>query len=343
MACRCCCRCVAITGALVALGLAIAYPLLVMHAMQERPQPPPEMLKLAGINFIKLDDGRYLEYHMAGDPQGTPVLLFQGTLQTGKTVCLLADKLFSEHNLRAICPTLPGYGYSTWKETADPWTTYYKDIEQLASHLGITKFAGVAGWSGGGLPAAVMASTAPDLVGQLLLVVGAPPDPTWYDYGLGGKFFLWLCAHTRITEVLVHYMIVPMLQNNCTSFFTMSGTPEEVIHLASLMPGGVDAICEEMVQCVTQHSDRGYSSIGTTWLHPVEINWSNVANRRVDIVFAEYDVLITPKAAYEYHNHIPGSNLYRFDNATHASAGLDVTQYLSVLWGEEPTNLLTKL
>eukprot|EP01105_Mastigella_eilhardi_P019433 TRINITY_DN456_c0_g1_i1.p2 TRINITY_DN456_c0_g1~~TRINITY_DN456_c0_g1_i1.p2 ORF type:complete len:348 (-),score=86.90 TRINITY_DN456_c0_g1_i1:51-1058(-) len=328
-----CCWC-AVAAAVAAAAVLAFY--VVATAVAVPPQPPQGVLRAANVSFVVLDDGRYLEYHTAGDPDGVPVLLFQGTLQTGRTVCALTSELLRAHGMRGVCPTLPGYGFSSWSEA--PWSAYHHDIEQLADHLHIEKFAAVAGWSGGGLPAVVTASTMPDRVGRLLLVVAAPPDPSWYDYGTLGHGYLWLASHTPINDVLVHHLVVPLLRRNCPAFLAKSGPPAEAARLAALVPGGIDTICADMVRSVTDCGDRAYAAIGRRWFVSTPVDWAAVARRRVDVVYAADDALITPRAGLMYHEHVPASNLYVYDGG-HGVAGVDVGAYLSLLWGEEPTGV----
>eukprot|EP00727_Mastigamoeba_balamuthi_P009201 m51a1_g4903 hypothetical protein (1084) ;mRNA; f:156454-162677 len=290
------------------------------------------------ITGLVLPDGRYLEYHEAGDPQGTPFLLFQGTLQTGRTVCSLVHKVFKQRGLRAVCPTLPGYGFSSWSER--PLAEYYRDVESLSDALGIGSWAGVAGWSGGGLVAAAVASAMPARAGQLLLVVPAPPDPAWYDYGALGRAYLWLAAHTRVNELLCHYYVVPTLRRNCTAFLRLAGTSDEVASMEGLVAGGLQAICDDMVRSVSDHTDRAYASLGERWLVRTPVAWERLSGTRVDIVYAESDTLVTPLSARMYHSSIPGSTLFRYPGVGHAVAGLDVGAYIGLLWGEEPSTLV---
>jgi pimeloyl-ACP methyl ester carboxylesterase len=280
-----------------------------------------------------------MEYHEAGDLHGTPVLLLQGTLQTGRTLCRLANASFAAHGLRAVCPTLPGYGYSTWTDL--PLTEYWRDIEQLADHLGIAKFAGLGGWSGGGLVATAVASGMPvaRLGDTLLLVVAAPPSIWWYNYSTLGRAYLWVAGHTRLNELLTHYAVLPMLRRNCTAFFTLSTPADELEQLqhSPSSPYSMDAICADMVQSVSDYCERGYTSLATKWMVETPIDWAQVSlggMRKTTIVYAERDTLITPLAALRYHEHIPGSTLYCAPGQGHGTVGIDVLPYIGVFWGE---------
>jgi pimeloyl-ACP methyl ester carboxylesterase len=321
---------VAVTSVLIAVGIQQAL---------EVPSPAPtSLLQSLGIRHIVLQDGRIMEYHVSGDPSGTPALCIQGTLQTGRSVCKLVDEEFKNHGLKAVCPTLPGYGYSSW--TDEPVINYPQDVKQLADKLGIQKFKGVAGWSGGGPVAAAIASELPDLAGNvLLLAVAAPPDREWYDYSTAGKAFLWLAANTRINELLTHFVVLPMLKSNCTSFFNMAGTEEELAKMTAI--SSVADICADMVRSVSDHCARGYTSTAQKMFGKIPLDWENIhheGKRKTSIVYAEKDTLITPQSAFKYHENITGSQLYCFKGEGHGVVGLDVVQYLGVFWDEKPTS-----
>jgi len=295
--------------------------------------------KYPNLNFIQLKDGRIMEYHESGDKNGKPILCIQGTLQTGYSMCKLVHPFFIEHGLRAICPTLPGYGWTSWYEDTVP--AYSRDIVELADQLGITKFEAVGGWSGGGLIAASIASELPSRVGQLLLVVAAPPDIYWYDYPMIGHLYLWLAGNTRINELLTHFIVLPILRDNCTNFLLMN-TPSEELQLLTEHGNTLQDICVDMIRSV-EYCERGYSSLAQRWFVPTLINWNNIAGnymgsaepRKVTIVYGEKDALITPKSALKYHENIPGSKLYCFKGAGHM-AGMALAEYIGVLWDEEP-------
>jgi len=252
-------------------------------------------------------------------------------------VCNQVHPFFQEKGFRAICPTLPGYGYSSYYDFTIPG--YSQDILQLADQLHITKFEAIAGWSGGGLVAASITSELPTLVDHLLLIVAASPVPTWMDFSTLGHLYLSLATQTRINELLVHFVVLPMLRNNCTDFFVQHIAQDE-IQLLSDYGTTLDYMCEDMIYSVS-HCERGYSSLAERWAVNTQINWDNVSgksqgyNRQVTIIYGEKDNMITPVVARKYHEHIPGSTMYCKSGAGHMT-GLAVSDFIGVLWGEKP-------
>ena len=94
---------------------------------------------------VSLTDGRKLGYSIIGE--GKPVLYFHGTASS-RLETLLFKQLAYTNQLQIIGIDRPGYGLSTFT----PRTRiqdFADDVNQLADHLSIEKFA-LLGWSGGG-------------------------------------------------------------------------------------------------------------------------------------------------------------------------------------------------
>src|SRR3989338_3821562 len=118
-----------------------------------------------------LSNGRVLYYQEAGTKEGYPMLLIHGALGTGDFSIYQA--LFEELNIRAISPTLPGWGRSD--PVADrqllAWT---EDVTQLMDSLEITEFD-VCGISLGGPHALACAIGLPSRVRKTLVINGHAP------------------------------------------------------------------------------------------------------------------------------------------------------------------------
>ena len=123
----------------------------------KRPLPVATVLQLA--------DGRSLAYSELGDPKGTPVLAFHGT--PGSRLQLAdAHEAAAAGGVRLVLPDRPGYGLSSWspRRRLRDWAG---DVEALADHLGLDRFA-VVGVSGGGPHALACAA----ILGQRVTAVG---------------------------------------------------------------------------------------------------------------------------------------------------------------------------
>lgn len=119
-----------------------------------------------------LSDGRRLGYWGYGDQTGTPIMLFHGT--PGSRVWFLEDdQMAKAMGIHLISTDRPGYGLSTYQKnrTILDWAV---DIEELATHLGLTRFS-VLGVSGGGPFAAACALALPERIHHTALVSSATP------------------------------------------------------------------------------------------------------------------------------------------------------------------------
>ncbi|WP_226658770.1 alpha/beta fold hydrolase [Pseudalkalibacillus hwajinpoensis] len=119
-----------------------------------------------------LSDGRKLGYWEYGDQTGTPIMLFHGT--PGSRIWFLEDdELAKARGIYLISTDRPGYGLSTFQKnrTILDWAV---DVEELATHLGLTRFS-VLGVSGGGPFAAACAFALPERIHRTALVSSATP------------------------------------------------------------------------------------------------------------------------------------------------------------------------
>lgn len=122
---------------------------------------------------MQLRDGRWLGYLDYGDPAGTPIFCFHGT-PNSRLAHFADDNLLKELHIRLIVPDRPGYGLSDFQPRRHllDWPA---DVEQLADHLGIQRFA-VLGRSGGGPHAAACAYSIPQRLTRVGIVSGGPPQ-----------------------------------------------------------------------------------------------------------------------------------------------------------------------
>jgi len=93
-----------------------------------------------------LSDGRRLGFADYGPADGVPVLLFGGASARYLKPC--SDDLLRQAGVRLIIVERPGYGLSDFqpKRTLLDWPG---DVEQLADHLKLARFAVLAGSQGG--------------------------------------------------------------------------------------------------------------------------------------------------------------------------------------------------
>ncbi len=147
---------------------------------------------------MTLPDGRRLDYHDQGPPNGAPVLFsHMGFGQLRWTGPML--KLAFKHGLRVICPVRAGYGQSTpIDQGADVLEVTRDDTRALMDHLGIEKLPYVS--QGNDLIfAADLAAEAPERVSEIIGICARPflnGDIHYAARGGWHRFYLSTAKHS---------------------------------------------------------------------------------------------------------------------------------------------------
>lgn len=121
---------------------------------------------------LTLTDGRTLSWWSYGDPAGTPVIFNHG-FSDSRLIRNPDDDLTASLGVRMIAADQPGVGEST-RRSGRRMADWGSDMEQLADHLGLDRFA-VAGHSGGGPHALAIAAQLPDRVTRGVLASPVGP------------------------------------------------------------------------------------------------------------------------------------------------------------------------
>src|SRR5690242_3662643 len=127
---------------------------------------------------ISTADGRRLSVVEAGEPEGSPVLVHNGT-PNSRLLYEPTVRLAESQGIRMIGYDRPGYGGSD----RDPGRTVAScagDVRTIANALGIERLA-VWGISGGGPHAIACAALLPDLVPAVAVLASIAP---WGAEGL---------------------------------------------------------------------------------------------------------------------------------------------------------------
>lgn len=145
--------------------------------------------------FIKLANGRKLSYHEQGQKSGVPIIMLHGT--PGSRIWFDEDDPVPlEMGVRAIYPDRPGYGLSDFYP-GHSFSTYAKDVRQLADALGIQEFY-VMGVSGGGAFAAACSLFLEDRVKGAALVSSTCPNSyikSNHGMSTGNRVAFWLAKN----------------------------------------------------------------------------------------------------------------------------------------------------
>ena len=153
---------------------------------------------------ISLPDGRSLELHEGGDPDGFPIVVHHGTPSSG----LLYERWATE-GVRLVGFDRAGYGGSTRNHGRDI-AAVVADVEALADALGLERFA-TWGISGGGPHALACAALCGDRLTAAASLAGvAPWNAEGLDWlaGMGEgnlvEFRLTLEGEASLTPALEH-------------------------------------------------------------------------------------------------------------------------------------------
>lgn len=123
-------------------------------------------------DVITLPDGRRLNWHEFGDPNGSPVIYTSGTPVSGLYGASY-DEPARAAGLRWISPDKPGYGGSDYQRGRS-LVSWADDLAALAGHLGLGRFA-LAGESGGGPFTLAAAHGLSDRVSVVALIASGAP------------------------------------------------------------------------------------------------------------------------------------------------------------------------
>lgn len=136
------------------------------------------------MKLVKLNNGEEIHYLEIGDRQNQTLVLIHGNMTSSVHFDLLIGKL--KHSYHIIALDLRGFGQSTYKNPISSLKEFAEDVNEVISHIGVTK-AVVLGWSTGGGIAMELALLRPELLEKLILVesVGLTGYPMFKKDELG--------------------------------------------------------------------------------------------------------------------------------------------------------------
>jgi pimeloyl-ACP methyl ester carboxylesterase len=127
-------------------------------------------------NYIRLRDGRHLQYKSYGPESGFPVLHFHPMSTSRLFSHIDIDQITEELGIRLIITDRPGVGLSSPGKPSRKLLDWGKDIKELLDHLQIDQFS-VSGHSTGGPYALAIAYLFPDRV-KRVATIGSVVFPT---------------------------------------------------------------------------------------------------------------------------------------------------------------------
>jgi pimeloyl-ACP methyl ester carboxylesterase len=260
-----------------------------------------------------LADGRKLGFAEYGPAQGLPVILFGGA--SGRYLKPCGDELLDRVNVRLILVERPGYGLSDHQpnRTLLDWPD---DVAQLADHLGLARFAVIAGSQGGPYGAACGYRLADRLSSLTLVSALAPFDVPGLTEGMAPALAM-LPKLARYAP----FMLRPM-QGATVAFIRR--TPEAAVKrlFANLPPGDQVVLQQpELIQTFVRDFPEAYRQGGRGAAHdiyvvchpwgfqPAEIRaktfvWQGEADPNVPVVMGRYFAESIPNCTATF---VPGA------------------------------------
>jgi pimeloyl-ACP methyl ester carboxylesterase len=276
------------------------------------------------MQTVQLRDGRRLGYAQFGAPSGFPVFYFHGwpgsRLEAG---------FFEIPGVQMIGVDRPGYGLSDPKpdrKLAD-WPD---DVEQLADHLALDKFA-VVGMSGGGPYAASCAYYLRQRLIKTAILAGlGPPDAP----GMGGNrvgFLLDLGQRPMRSAVLMNVMR------------TLIRNPAAEAHFQRIKTRGsraskdAEAMTPEFLRMLltsfregVRASAKGPSSDARVYGEPWPFTLSDIKGP-VSVWHGTHDAQVPVSIGRYYAKHIPNARGTFPEGEGHVSI---VTSYIEAIIGD---------
>jgi pimeloyl-ACP methyl ester carboxylesterase len=299
---------------------------------------------------MTLRDGRTVAFDDIGDREGFPVIYNHGFLNSrlGRGP---DDTAATRAGLRVICLDRPGYGGSSPQAYYTLWG-WAADVQQVADHLGIGRFA-VLGWSGGCAYSLAIARYLDDRVTHGVLVSSGVDDPQVY----------------RLVQMyrLVHwFFIVPGL---------LRGIPPLQQALPARMSRQAHADLDALVESfLTPHASNPLSEPDRALLRDPTMreqwkaNWTEVfrqgpagvipdymavdrtegfhvqdVRQHMDLFHGDRDIAVKPLAGKMMAEHLPDADLYIIRGAGHLCLLSHWEQILSAVAARAPTQTTTPL
>jgi pimeloyl-ACP methyl ester carboxylesterase len=210
-----------------------------------------------------LADGRKLGFAEYGPAQGLPVILFGGA--SGRYLKPCGDELLDRVNVRLILVERPGYGLSDHQpnRTLLDWPD---DVAQLADHLGLARFAVIAGSQGGPYGAACGYRLADRLSSLTLVSALAPFDVPGLTEGMAPALAM-LPKLARYAP----FMLRPM--QGATVAFIRRIPEAAVKRLFANLPPGDQVVLQqpELIQTFVRDFPEAYRQGGRGAAHDIYV------------------------------------------------------------------------
>lgn len=270
-------------------------------------------------NQLRLPDGRALGYAEYGDPTGTPVLAFHGTLSSRLDIDFAADAAI-RHNIRIISIDRPGMGLSDYQPRRH-LTDWPADVHNLAEHLQIDTFA-VYAWSAGAQYAFACAHTLRNRV-TAIAAVGAPKP---YNRRRDRKgiptidlAIMFAASHTKpILRTVITKTIIRADDDAIFDLVTDGAPPADIAYMNTIGRAKVAELAREAVRQGPNGAVTDFELLRAPWGFDL-----TTITTPVDLWHGTDDHSGPPDEQHVLANALPNATIHTLPGAGHVSAGPD--------------------
>jgi pimeloyl-ACP methyl ester carboxylesterase len=290
--------------------------------------------------FIRADDGRRLAVRVSGNPAGHPVIYLHGT-PGSRVGPFPRGQVLYELGVRLISFDRPGYGGSdrmATRRVAD----VAADVEAIANHLEVQRFA-VIGRSGGGPHALACAAMLPDRVTRAAVLVSIAPQESegldWFAGMAESNVHEFTTAATKPESLIVELaQTAAKIKADPMSHVAMLGSELPEADRRVVADTRIRALLAENFAEALRHSAAGWIDDALAFCSPWGFNLSDI---RVPVLLwhGEDDVFSPVAHARWMAGQIPHAELRVRPDTAHFGALEVVPDVLS--WLIRPTARIT--
>ncbi|KAL0478882.1 biotin biosynthesis bifunctional protein BioHC [Acrasis kona] len=266
--------------------------------------------------IFELNSGRRIEYFEFGDlnnPNAEQLLIIPGTVQTGHYYTI-SEKFHKAHNIRVICPTLPGSGSDIADYQFNATSYINNDLDPLINHVFPEGDFSVVGVSMGGTIASHVASRY-DRVKNLLLGVSMGPmtniEESEIEYITKSKPLRSMMQSKIVSTLLCFFIYLDVLRKEGA---VLSKNEVLSANREGFDPQHRKAIAKDFRRSVT-HGFRGMTHAFDVMSSPWEVDWDQLSKKNVIILSGELDDTVPDEIQKYLHRKIKNSRFISFDGA----------------------------
>eukprot|EP00928_Gymnodinium_smaydae_P086784 TRINITY_DN71211_c0_g1_i1.p1 TRINITY_DN71211_c0_g1~~TRINITY_DN71211_c0_g1_i1.p1 ORF type:complete len:391 (-),score=28.76 TRINITY_DN71211_c0_g1_i1:90-1220(-) len=280
-------------------------------------------IEKAGNHWVKLKDGRLIEYSKCGDPRGAPVYAATGYASTASLyVAPWMCKLYEKHGLLMMGVSMPGFGLSDsmpvgFKRSLLDWP---QDVLAIMEKEGVKNFA-IFGVSTGCVHGVAVANAVPERITGMVL--STPTAPVVIEATCDGT--------AKETAILKKIMVTPYAGDLLAKLMSMlsaktqiSAAPdikaamEKMVALGGKYTERIDAYRAD-IERASSHTYRGWTDNMHTIMDDIPFSLSDLGGRlsargtKVGITTAPDDTTNPPAMQAWFHSQLKGSKLLQFE------------------------------